>query len=108
IARREGLIFYFTSRIALVPAITARGVLAMRSENFCASRGRRADVDVRLLRLGEECRILYGRFSGDVTAHVTGDEPRAQVVVAAGRGRDHHAQRLAAVEVSDRLGGGGD
>ena len=34
-----------------------------------------------------------GRIAGDVPAHVAGDQPRAQVVVAARRGRDDHADR---------------
>ena len=42
-------------------------------------------------------------LAGDVPAHVARDQARAQVVVAAGRGRDDHADRLAAVEIGDRL-----
>ena len=42
---------------------------------------------------------------GDVPAHVTRNEPRAQVVVAARRGRDQHGERLAAIEVRHRIGG---
>ncbi len=43
----------------------------------------------------------------NMTPNVAGDQPRAQVVVAARRGRDQHGQRLAAIEIGDRIGGGG-
>ena len=43
------------------------------------------------------------RIAGDVPADVLGDEPRLQVVFAAGADADQHVDILAAIEVGDRL-----
>jgi hypothetical protein len=45
-----------------------------------------------------------GRLARDMAAHVARDQAGAQVVVAPGRGRDHHPDGLAAIEVGNRLG----
>ena len=41
----------------------------------------------------------------DVPADVARQQPRAQVIVAARRGRDQHGQGLAAIEIRHRIGG---
>ena len=44
------------------------------------------------------------RVTGDMLAHVTGDEPRILVIVGARRGPHDDADLLAAIEVRDRIG----
>ena len=51
-------------------------------------------------------RATMAGCARDVAAHVAGEEPRAQVVVAARRGGDQHGERLAAIEVRHRIGSG--
>jgi hypothetical protein len=47
-----------------------------------------------------------GRLARDVLAHVAGDEARVGIVAAPGRVADHEADRLALVELLDRLRAG--
>ena len=50
----------------------------------------------------------HARIAGDVLAHVAGEQPRVDVVAAAGRGADDHGDLPALVELGDRvLRGGG-
>jgi len=44
-----------------------------------------------------------GGLARDMAADVTGEQPRAQVIVATRSGRDHHADRLATIEIGNRL-----